>query len=96
VELSRAWRGFGAALADGLDAAAGHPGPEPAELRRLDTPVGLVGCLEDAVHPADVARAWLGLIPRAALVEITFAQLGADRAALGRAAVAALAQAHAR
>lgn len=90
VELARAWRGHGAGLAAGLDAAAGHPGPEPDELRRLDVPVGLVGCVDDAVHPVDVARSWSTLLPRAALAEITFTQLGADRAALGRAAVRAL------
>jgi pimeloyl-ACP methyl ester carboxylesterase len=89
-ELSRAWRGLGGDLAAGLDAAAGHPAPERTELRRLTVPVGVVGCTDDPVHPVAVAREWARVIPRAGLAEFTFAELGADRAALGRAAVTAL------
>lgn len=92
-ELTRAWRRQQDVLLDGLDAAAEHPGPELAELRRLDVPVGLVGCAGDAVHPVQVAREWASVIPRAALTEIDFADFGADRSTLGHAAVNALAHA---
>lgn len=90
VELTRAWSGLGGVLAAGLDAAASHPAPELSELRRLAVPVGVIGCVDDAVHPVQVARTWASVIPRAGLAEFTFAELGADRSTLGRAAVTAL------
>lgn len=86
-ELARAWRRQGAGLADGLDAAAVHPAPELTALGQLDVPAGVVACTDDPVHPVDVACGWVDAMPRAHLVEITLAALGADRAVLGRAAV---------
>lgn len=89
-ELVRSWRGHGGGLAAGLEAASGHPAPTAAQLRRLAVPVGVVGVAGDPLHPLAVARAWARDIPRAGLAEITFRRLGADPAAIGRAAVEAL------
>lgn len=88
-ELDRAWRGYGPALADSLRVAAATPGPGLDELRGLDLPVGVVALTDDPLHPLDVARAWAGALPRAALVTTTLAAIGRDRRALGRAAVLA-------
>ncbi|WP_199432018.1 alpha/beta hydrolase [Qaidamihabitans albus] len=88
-ELRRAWRRHGPGLAAGLRAAADHPAPELAELRALDVPVGIAACADDPVHPAAVARAWAGALPRAALCQTTLTAVGADRESLGRAAVLA-------
>lgn len=90
AELARAWGGHGDGLADGLDAAAGHPAPELSELRRLGVPAGVVGATDDPVHPIAVADAWAQAVPRAELARITLEQIGADRASLGRAGVLAL------
>lgn len=86
-ELRRAWRRQGTGLADGLEAAALHPAPELTALSQLDVPVGIAACTDDAVHPAEVACAWAEALPCSRLVELTLEALGADRAALGRAAV---------
>lgn len=88
-ELTRAWRRHGPALADGLDAAARHPAPELTALGTLDVPAGLAACTDDDVHPAEVAYAWADALPRAVVADTTLAALGADRTALGRAAVQA-------
>ncbi|MFO7193176.1 alpha/beta hydrolase [Thermocrispum sp.] len=93
AELKRAWRRQSDVLLDGLGAAARHPGPKRDELARVAVPAGLVGCVGDAVHPVDVARQWQELMPKAALVEISFDRFGGDRAILGHAAVRALAKA---
>jgi hypothetical protein len=55
--------------------------------------VGIVGLLDDPVHPVDVARRWRALLPRAALVTTTLATMGRDPEALGRAATLAWARA---
>lgn len=86
-ELARAWAGHGAGLADALDAAAAEPGPTPQELARPDVPAGVVGLVDDAVHPLAEARRWAGLLPRAVLVTSTLDAVGADPRVLGAAAV---------
>ncbi|HEY3607897.1 MAG TPA: alpha/beta hydrolase [Pseudonocardiaceae bacterium] len=89
-ELDRSWRRSGAGLAESLRVAARRPAPTLRCLAGITAPAGLAGCVDDAVHPLAVARAWARALPRAALRTITFADLGADPAALGRAALAAL------
>lgn len=89
AELTRAWRRTGPGLADGLDAAASHPAPELTALATLDVPTGIAACVDDDVHPVDVAYAWADALPIAAVRETSLAAIGADRACLGRAAVAA-------
>lgn len=88
-ELDRSWRRAGAGLAESLLVAACRPAPTLARLRDLRIPAGVAGCVDDAVHPLAVARAWAGALPHAGLRTITFAQLGADPATLGRAVLAA-------
>ncbi|EIE99616.1 hypothetical protein SacglDRAFT_02731 [Saccharomonospora glauca K62] len=88
-ELTRAWRRHGPGLAASLRAAAGHPAPELSALRTLDVPVGIATCVDDPVHPSEVAGAWAGALPHSAVVETTLAALGADRESLGRAATLA-------
>lgn len=87
AELTRAWTGHGAGLADSLDAAAAEPGPADVELAGLDVPAGVVGVSGDAVHPLAEARRWRALLPRAGLETATFTAFGADPAVLGRGAL---------
>ena len=89
AELSRAWRQHGAGLVDSLLAAADRPAPTLAQLATLDVPVGIVAVTEDPLHPASVAAQWSAVIPGAELRSLSFADFGADRSALGRAAVEA-------
>lgn len=88
-ELDRAWRRYGVGLAASLRAAAATPAPSPAELRRLDLPVGIAALTDDPLHPPEVAQAWLDALPRAALVTTSLTAVGRDRRTLGRAAVLA-------
>jgi pimeloyl-ACP methyl ester carboxylesterase len=88
-ELTRAWRRAGAGLADALRVAQHRPAPTLAALARLTMPAGVVGCVDDPVHPFEVAVRWAGALPHSGLRSITFAEFGEDRAALGRAALAA-------
>jgi pimeloyl-ACP methyl ester carboxylesterase len=89
AELTRSWRGYGEGLADSLAAAAARPAPTPAELARLDVPVGIASCVDDPVHPVQVAEEWLAALPRATMCTTRLDVLGADPEALGRAAVLA-------
>ncbi|WP_166463005.1 alpha/beta fold hydrolase [Amycolatopsis acidicola] len=88
-ELGRAWRRHGDGLPASLRVAAGHPAPTLEALAGLDIPVGIAACVDDPVHPAEVAHEWAAAFPRATIRETTLAALGEDRESLGRAAVAA-------
>ncbi|MGW4116087.1 alpha/beta fold hydrolase [Actinosynnema sp. NPDC004786] len=87
AELRRAWPRYGARLEGALLEAAGSAAPTLAELRGLAVPVGVAACTDDPVHPVEVAREWVGALPRASLRTTTLAELGADRESLGRAAL---------
>ncbi|MEV0681630.1 alpha/beta hydrolase [Actinosynnema sp. NPDC050436] len=87
AELRRAWPRYGDRLADVLREAAGSVAPALDDLRGLDVPVGVAGCADDPVHPLAVAETWLAALPRAAMRTTTLDALGADRSALGRAAL---------
>jgi pimeloyl-ACP methyl ester carboxylesterase len=89
AELTRSWRRHGAGLAASLRVAARSPAPELEALRRLHIPVGIAACVDDPVHPAEVAHAWAAALPRASVTETTLAALGEDRESLGRATVLA-------
>jgi len=89
TELDRAWRRHGTALPGGLRAAAERAAPTHDELRTLAVPTGIATCSDDPIHPAAVARRWVSAVPRAAFVGTTLEAMGADRQALGRAAVLA-------
>ncbi|HVW43389.1 MAG TPA: alpha/beta hydrolase [Amycolatopsis sp.] len=88
-ELARAWRRHGTGLAAGLRVAAGCRAPTLEALGKLDIPVGIAACVDDPVHPAEVAHAWAGALPRAAVRETSLTAVGEDRESLGRAAVEA-------
>lgn len=88
-ELTRSWRGYGAGLADSLAAAAARPAPSLAELGSLDVPAGLAACVDDPVHPAEIAAEWTAALPKAVLRTTRLATVGVDPEALGRATVLA-------
>jgi pimeloyl-ACP methyl ester carboxylesterase len=89
TELARAWTRHGAGLAESFETTAKTPGPTREQLAGLGVPVGLVGLLDDPVHPIDVARHWQAMLPRAALVTTTLGAMGRDPETLGRAAALA-------
>ncbi|MDQ3577955.1 MAG: alpha/beta hydrolase [Actinomycetota bacterium] len=89
-ELRRAWTAYGPGLADSLVVAAHHPAPTIESLAGVIAPAGIVGCVDDPVHPVETARDWTHAMPHASLVTTTLKVIGADREALGRAAVLGL------
>jgi pimeloyl-ACP methyl ester carboxylesterase len=88
-ELTRSWRGYGPGLADSLDAAAGRPAPSQAEQAARAVPAGIAACVDDPVHPAEIAAEWAEALPRAVVRTTRLAIVGVDPEALGRAAVLA-------
>jgi pimeloyl-ACP methyl ester carboxylesterase len=87
TELTRAWTGYGDGLADSLAIAADRPAPTLAELACLTVPCGLASCLDDPIHPAEVATAWTHALSTAELCTTHLDIVGADPEALGRATV---------
>ncbi len=63
--------------------AARRPEEVAEHLTRLGVPTGLVGAVDDAVHPINVARRWARASPCAQLATIRLAEMGADPAVLG-------------
>ena len=93
AELRRAWPLYGGdSIARALAAAAASPGPTAAVLAATGVRAGVVSVPADPFHPAEVARQWASLLPAAAVVELSDADLAGGPAALGRAAVAAWSQ----
>jgi pimeloyl-ACP methyl ester carboxylesterase len=88
-ELSRAWRRHGDGLAESLRVAAGHPAPTLEALAALGVPAGIATCVDDPIHPAELAHAWASALPRASVCETSLAAMGADHESLGRATVLA-------
>ena len=88
-ELSRAWRRHGDGLAESLRVAAGHPAPTLEALTALHIPAGIATCVDDPIHPTEVAHAWASAMPRASMRETSLTAMGADRESLGRATVLA-------
>jgi hypothetical protein len=89
AELARAWAGYGAGLADALDAAATTPGPDDHTLAGLAVPTGIAALHDDPIHPHAEAVAWAARLPTAALCTATFAAFGTDPEVIGRAALLA-------
>ncbi|WP_234995817.1 alpha/beta fold hydrolase [Streptoalloteichus hindustanus] len=89
AELTRSWRWHGSGLADSLRAAARHPAPGADDLRRITAPAGVAYCVDDPVHPAEVAERWAAALPHATRQALTLDALGADPESLGRAALLA-------
>jgi pimeloyl-ACP methyl ester carboxylesterase len=77
------------AFAAVLEALSVSSAPSVADLSQLRVPVGLVALDDDPMHPAAVAERWSRAIPNAALERVAFDAPAADRAVLGRAAMAA-------
>lgn len=89
-ELATAWpRYTDRGLAAALRATAASAAPSVTELAGLTLPCGVVELTDDPMHPAAVARRWAAALGRGALARTDLAAVGADRAALGRAAVRA-------
>jgi pimeloyl-ACP methyl ester carboxylesterase len=87
AELSRAWQHQWPDLPQSLDDAAAQPGPTEQELANLRVPTGVVGAVDDAVHPLTVAQQWAGASPAAALATVRLDELGANPGVLGAACV---------
>ncbi|MBY4130586.1 alpha/beta fold hydrolase [Rhodococcus fascians] len=85
--LRRSWAAQWPALPDALDEAARYQGLELGELARLDLPTVVVGAVDDAVHPIEVARDWARSLPNCTLRTVTLDMIGDDAGCLGRAAV---------
>jgi len=93
-ELAGSWPGHDPqAFAAVLRALGGSRAPGLAELTGLRVPAAVVAMLKDPMHPAGVAQQWATALPMAALRLVTQQEVAADRAALGRQAVSALAEA---
>jgi pimeloyl-ACP methyl ester carboxylesterase len=90
--LTQSWARHWPDLPDALDEAAAYRAPGPERLAGIGTPVGVVGVVDDAVHPLAVAEQWATLLPNSALATITLDDIGTDPAALGRSGLAALAE----
>lgn len=94
AELRRAWPAYGArALAGVLRETAADPAPQATELARIGAPAGVVALDGDPLHPAEVARQWAELLPRAALRRLPADAPAGGVEVLGEAAVTAWRQA---
>ncbi|WP_182347635.1 alpha/beta fold hydrolase [Tomitella gaofuii] len=89
-ELARSWRALGADLAGAMRAASAYVAPTPAQIAGLDAPLGVVGVIDDPLHPVEVARAWARAAHRSAVSTITLDELGADPSVLSTAGAEAL------
>ncbi len=85
--LRRSWASQWPALPDALDEAARHRSLELDELARIELPTVVVGAVDDAVHPIEVARNWARALPNCVLRTVTLDMIGNDAGCLGRAVV---------
>lgn len=85
--LRRSWAAQWPALPDALDEAARYRGLELDELTRIELPAVVVGAVDDAVHPIEVARQWARALPNCALRTVTLDDIGTNPGCVGRAAV---------
>ena len=91
--LVRDWGAHdGPSLAAALTALDGGQAPTGAEVAALPAPLAVVGWPDDPGHPIAIAEDWAATAPRGALATTTLDAMQADRTALGRAAVTALAE----
>jgi pimeloyl-ACP methyl ester carboxylesterase len=90
--LQRSWAAQWPDLPDALDEAARHHSLGLDELARIQLPAVVVGAVDDAVHPIEVARQWARALPNCALRTVTLDGIGSDPGCLGRAAVDGLDQ----
>jgi pimeloyl-ACP methyl ester carboxylesterase len=91
IELERSWpRHDAASLVAALRALALEGPPPAAALARVTAPVGIVGMVDDPMHPFAAAEAYAAAFPRAHLAALTLAEWGERRSILGDAALAAV------
>lgn len=88
--LGRSWAAQWPDLPAALNEAAAYTALDVAQLRGVRTPTAVIGAIDDAVHPYEVAETWHQEIPRATLSTVRLADIGDDPAVLGRLAVAGL------
>lgn len=89
-ELAASWPQHDvAAFSAVLTALARSPGPTEAQLAQVPVPVGVVALDDDPMHPASVAELWSRRIPHAGFERLAFEAPAAERAVIGRAALAA-------
>lgn len=93
AELTRSWRGQWPGLPEAMETAAGYVAPTGTELAALRAPLGVAAAADDPIHPLAVGAEWVAAVDRGALRVLTLEEIGADPAALGRACLAALAEA---
>ncbi|WP_049773281.1 alpha/beta fold hydrolase [Segniliparus rotundus] len=83
--LTLSWTAQWPGLPSAFDEVSRTAVPTEAALRALSAPVVLGAALGDPVHPAEAARHWLAVLPRGAIVERDFAEVGLDPSAFGHA-----------
>lgn len=88
-ELAAAWPTYGDQLAGVLTACGRLAGPTEAELRAIAGQSVVLSLTDDPMHPLSTATVWTAHLGRATLRTLTSAQVGSDRASLGRTALAA-------
>ncbi len=90
-ELAGSWPHHDAAAFTAVLWALGDSAaPTLAQLAATSVPAGVVALAGDPMHPAAVAARWAAALPMASLRTVTQPEIAADRAVLGRAALAAL------
>ena len=89
-ELTRSWTRQWPDLPDAMEHAAAYVAPTRAQLGRLSVPMGVVGGVDDPIHPIAVAREWAATAPHASLRTLTFDQFGPHPPTLGSACLEAL------
>lgn len=96
-EVRASWtRHSPASLVAALRATAVSAAPTAAALSRVSAPTGVVGLTDDPAHPWSAAQAYAAALPHAVLAATSLAEMAADRAALGHAAITAWVQAKTR
>lgn len=88
--LTRSWASQWPDLPSALDEAASYVAPDTLQLHGLSAPTAVIGAIDDAVHPYDIAETWHREIPHATLATVRLADIGNDPGVLGRRAVSGL------
>ncbi len=88
--LTRSWAAQWPDLPSALLEAAEYVAPDVQLLRRLNAPTSVIGAVDDAVHPFEIARIWNREIPHSVLTAIHLDDIATDPGVLGRRAVEGL------
>ncbi|MGL6235669.1 MAG: alpha/beta fold hydrolase [Segniliparus sp.] len=90
--LARSWTAQWPGLPDAFEEIGKTALPTEAALAALRIPVVLGAVRGDPIHPVQAARRWLGALAKGTLVELDFAEVGADPSRLGHAVFDAFAE----